>query len=403
MAGILDYLKPFWQQGTSPSFNPNSQTPETSTGLLNNLPNIFMSPDYASAGILDADTQKKLEQSATKRGLTLGLVDFLTTPRTMKAGSILPYIGKAYGTGMSAASDIFEKGVAQDYRQQILGNKGFFGQSLEGSAFNILSKGSGDSEEAKQIRGTPEYALAWRKVNEPKYTSQIVTDEFGNQKFVPVQIPQQKLPESIKPPLSFINGETVELNEQNLNQPITATTNNQINAELNQSQSNLIKSGLTLQPTEAKEYKDQIKQVELLDKTLNALEADINTNGMQLFALGGKGGYQKQLYEDALTQIRLMAELGVLNKEDLPRIQAQLPDPSAFSTWLAGGGSPSKMLGAMRGLRTTGKIRADLAKEKLGIKEASKELSAEELQAYEWANANPDDPRSKQILQQLGK
>jgi hypothetical protein len=67
----------------------------------------------------------------------------------------------------------------------------------------------------------------------------------------------------------------------------------------------------------------------------------VRSQVMQIGGLGEVGAAQEVVYEDLLTKIRLAAELGVLNKEDLPRIQAQLGSPTALSTYIKGLGGPS--------------------------------------------------------------
>ena len=76
---------------------------------------------------------------------------------------------------------------------------------------------------------------------------------------------------------------------------------------------------------------------------------DLNLNEQpQLFGLGEKGSYQASLYENALTQIRIAAELGVLNIQDLPRLMKSLPNPTDLSSYIKGGGSSSAVLGALK-------------------------------------------------------
>lgn len=113
MAGILDYLNPFQTGG----YDPNQQT--NTTGI--NLPNVFMTPDLYSAGLLsDQNLQNQLQQQATKTGGILSLVDFATRPRNLRAGSIIPYIGEAYKTGFGGAQNIYGTGLNQLARQQLL-------------------------------------------------------------------------------------------------------------------------------------------------------------------------------------------------------------------------------------------------------------------------------------------
>ena len=63
---------------------------------------------------------------------------------------------------------------------------------------------------------------------------------------------------------------------------------------------------------------------------LNKMENMVREQGMQIGGAGQKGASQEAVYEDLLTKLRLASELGVLNKEDLPRLQAQLGSPTAL-------------------------------------------------------------------------
>lgn len=132
---LLDYL--FGNTYQTPGFNPNAPTMSANvTGMENvgkatggGLPNIFMTPNLAEAGLLGTDaTQAKalqdaLQSQATKAGLLSAGVSFLTQPRTLGAGSALPYLGRAYQQGMQSAGDIYGTGLTQLTRQQALGQK----------------------------------------------------------------------------------------------------------------------------------------------------------------------------------------------------------------------------------------------------------------------------------------
>jgi hypothetical protein len=72
---------------------------------------------------------------------------------------------------------------------------------------------------------------------------------------------------------------------------------------------------------------------------------------MQLGGVGEQAAAQEVVYEDLLTKIRIAADLGVLNKEDLPRIQAQLGSPTALSTFFKGLGGPSAFYSQIGELR----------------------------------------------------
>ena len=123
--GILDYLNPFWEQYQTPGINPNA----TVTGTSSKLPNLFMTPNLAEAGLLGTDSeqaqsiQDALQNQATKAGLLSAGISFLTQPRNLQAGSALPYLGRAYQQGMASAGDIYGTGLNQLARQQAFGQK----------------------------------------------------------------------------------------------------------------------------------------------------------------------------------------------------------------------------------------------------------------------------------------
>ena len=63
-------------------------------------------------GILNQDQLNQLSDQATKRGITMGLLDFITTPKTGNFGSITPYIGKAVGSGLQSYQGGLDAGLA---------------------------------------------------------------------------------------------------------------------------------------------------------------------------------------------------------------------------------------------------------------------------------------------------
>jgi len=124
--GILDTI--FGTSYQTPGINQDASTP-LPTPLGRKLPNVFMTPNLAEAGLLGADdaqalaVQNALQQQATKAGLLSAGVSFLTQPRNLQAGSALPYLGRAYQQGMASAGDIYGTGLTQLARQQAFGQK----------------------------------------------------------------------------------------------------------------------------------------------------------------------------------------------------------------------------------------------------------------------------------------
>lgn len=225
------------------------------------------------------------------------------------------------------------------YEQFLSQKGGLYGSSVEGVSYNILLRGSGNTPEAKAVRASAPYAIAYREVFAPKVVVQTVQDPVtGVTKQVPVQIQQAPPPSNILPPI-YGSGVTEKPTQTAATTTVPADTGGNVTS---------VPSALTQQ--QATEYKQKIDQATLLSQTINALKDDINQNGMQLFGLGERGAYQASLYEDALTQIRIAAELGVLNKEDLPRLMKALPNPTDLASYIKGGGSSSAVMGAFKAI-----------------------------------------------------
>ena len=88
-------------------------------GFFDNLPNIFMTPDFSQTGILTTDQQKDLRNQATKAGLLGSALTYFATPQTENYGSIVPYLAKAGLGGMGAAQDVYGSGLTNLYRQRL--------------------------------------------------------------------------------------------------------------------------------------------------------------------------------------------------------------------------------------------------------------------------------------------
>ena len=156
--GILDYF--FGDTYRTPGFNPDVPTMSANvTGMQNTqqgqdsgtfLPNIFMTPNLAEAGLLgtgDEATklQNALQSQANKAGLLSAGVSFLTQPRNLRAGSALPYLGRAYQQGMQSAGDIYGTGLRQYATQQAFGQKEKLQQIDAGNKVLLIDPRTGET------------------------------------------------------------------------------------------------------------------------------------------------------------------------------------------------------------------------------------------------------------------
>jgi hypothetical protein len=368
--------------------------------LLDNLPNIFptQEPDYLK-GLL-GDKYANLQNQATKSGLINAALTYLTLPKNQNLGT--PNIlARTFLGGMQGAQGVYDtkaknlveglnvaktskqlemEGMTEldkliynraklaevdptspylgTYDSAIAQKAGLYGNSVEGVSYNTLLKGNDGSAEAEARRRTPAYAVAYREAFAPKTVMQTVQDPItGVTKQVPVRVEQAPPPPNILPPI-YGSGATEKTTTA------AATTNAPTGTG-----GNVTSAPTALTPQQATTYKEKVDQSMLLSSTIQALKDDINKNGMQFFGLGFKGSKQASLYEDALTQIRIAAELGVLNKEDLPRLMKALPNPTDLSSYIKGGGTPSAVMGAFEAIEDRNKRQIEFYNNKLNPKQ----------------------------------
>ena len=128
-------------------------------GLFDNLPNIFMTPDFAQTGILTDEQQKGLRNQATKAGLLGSALTYFATPQTGNYGSIVPYLAKAGLGGMGAAQDVYGSGLTNLYRQRLSSGRDDPFGNIDITKFTPESiqafQESGNKDYSK-LRATPE-------------------------------------------------------------------------------------------------------------------------------------------------------------------------------------------------------------------------------------------------------
>jgi hypothetical protein len=370
--------------------------------LFDELPNVFLTqkPEYLQ-GLLGAEKYKQLEQQSNISGLLNTFVNFVAQPKNQGYGSIIPYAAKSYLAGTSGAQGVYDtktknvldalniakttKQIEMEgmteldklvfnrkklqetdpnspylnvYDQAISQKGGLYGSSVEGVSYNTLLRGAGDSDAAKAFRQTPQYALAYRDTFAPKTVTQTIQDPVtGVTRQVPVQIQPAAPPKSILPPEYAYDGTNKTAATA---APPTAGTGG-----------NVTSTPTALTPDLYKKYDDKVNNGNLFNTSLEALKADIRQNGLQIGGLGTAGARQQALYEDSLTKLRIGDELGVLNKEDLPRLQKKLPPPDEIKTLIKGGFTSDALLGAIEAVQQsnnagiqyyTGKINPTQAK-----------------------------------------
>lgn len=240
---------------------------------------------------------------------------------------------------------------------------GAFGGGVQGSAYDILL-----TEEPS----TAKYALAWRILNQPVPVEKVQPD--GSIRTVyeqPVPLPSSfpkpsytgRLPvAAARPPAAVSTQPTTTpaavqrvtpSDGQVVTQPSVAArpvaqapaADGPVAAPL---PAGAKAAPMAARPEEFSKNRGEIVAAVDFVAALKKMEKMVRDEGMQLGGIGEKAAGQSAVYEDLLTKARLAAQLGVLNKEDLPRLQAQLSDPTALSTYIKGLGGPDAFFAQIR-------------------------------------------------------
>lgn len=238
---------------------------------------------------------------------------------------------------------------------------GTFGGGLQAKAYDIILDGVSNGK-----TNTAEYALAFRELSKPVPTEQVQPD--GSIRIVytqpaplPASIPKPtfsgKIPAVTKPatvvPSAAQAAPTpapVTARAQTPSAaPVVSPTEGATAVPL---PAGVKSTPMAARPEEISKSRESINAGVDFVAALNKMENMVREQGMQLGGMGQKGASQSAIYEDLLTKARLAAQLGVLNKEDLPRLQAQLSDPTALSTYIRGLGGPAAFYAQIGELRS---------------------------------------------------
>jgi hypothetical protein len=229
---------------------------------------------------------------------------------------------------------------------QVAETPGTFGGGLQAKAYDIILDGVSSGK-----TNTAEYALAFRELSKPVPTERVRADGsievvYTQPAPLPASIPKPTFRGNIPSPTKPVA--VVPSTGQAAPAPVTARATAPAPVVSPASGATAVPPPAGVKASPMAASKEEITSTR---KAVNAgvdfvaaldkLENMVRTQGMTIGGLGEVGAAQEVVYEDLLTKIRLAAELGVLNKEDLPRIQAQLGSPTALSTYIKGLGGPS--------------------------------------------------------------
>lgn len=155
--------------------------------------------------------------------------------------------------------------------------------------------------------------------------------------------------------------------------------------------------GTALTPEDAKNIKDGKENLDAIKQGIAKVKDIRNQSGYEVFNTdNAKLG--KQLATDLTLRIKNMAQLGQISASDAVILQNMVPeDPTSLR-------DPTPLFDQLEKMADAS--FENKLKSRLETRENPAQAQApndEDKQAMEWAQANPQDPRSKAILEKLGQ
>jgi len=235
------------------------------------------------------------------------------------------------------------------------GYEGAFGSSLQGNAYDTL---------LTKDENSPEYALAYRILSQPVPVEKLQAD--GSTKTVyeqPAPLPGSFARPTYKGKLPAApaagaapSGAQIPAGgamPSGAQAPAQAAPGGPIEAQPGSFPGAGGKSSPFApsvgQVTEAR------KQALVIDKlmgSLDALEKNVQQNGMQIGGMGALGATQEALFQDSILQLKELQNLGVLQGRDEAILIQQLSNPTSLMTYIKGLGGPDYFFAKVKELKS---------------------------------------------------
>ena len=215
--------------------------------------------------------------------------------------------------------------------------EGAFGGGVTGGAYDILLNARVDS---------PEYALAYREANKPILQDVVQPDGSVRQVFVnPAPLPSTFPKPTFKgrvaaaevAPQAAQPGAIVSAAPAAAAVVPAAPATVAAAPQEAGIQPGTKSTPYAPTPEQVGKAKAQIGTAVKLYSAVDALEKDIDKNGLQTFGLGEAGGRQSALFIDTMMQLKELQNLGVLQGRDEVLLLQELADPTSFMSLLKGG------------------------------------------------------------------
>lgn len=417
---------------------------DTGTGLGNLFGGMNIFGASIPTGILDPAQEEKLRNQALISGVLGTAANYLAQPKNLNAGSALPYLAKAYAGGMGASQGTVNTALDNLYRQQLLAGRNDPFGTIDISKFTPESisefqrtKQYGVLKPITQERGTnignidptkftPESLALYQQSGNLGDLKQISPMEKGESPFGKINTSDftpkslaafqksgnfedlKPKPDAIKATQDYeaaqqdVNGNWIFVPKRpglpikDLSGNIVAGAQLKPKAEKAATESQAKAATFFSQMANASDELRKLQQ-EGFNPASPVSQTAVSVAGTPLRVLSGQQAQRARQAQQQWTESFLRIKTGAAATEGEVKRNIETFFPSLGET------DPQIIAQKERARAQAEQDVLRMTKEGGGsVAQKPKELSGQDKQALDWANANPTDPRAAQIKQRLG-
>jgi hypothetical protein len=404
--------------------------------------NIFGTP--IPTGILDPQQEEKLRNQALVSGIIGTAANYLAQPKNLNTGSALPYLAKAYVGGMGSSQGTVDTALNNLYRQQLLaGRNDPFGTvdiskftpesisefqktkdygvlkpvsqargtnigNIDPTKFTTESlaayQQSGNLGDLKQISAMEKGESPFGKINTSDYTPKSLATFQKSGNYADLQPKQEtiKATQNYEAAQQDVNGNWIFVPKvpglpiKDISGNIVTNPQIKPKAEKAATESQAKAATFFSQMTSATDELKKLQQ-EGFDPSSTVSQAAVSLAGTPLRVLAGPQAQRARQIQEQWTESFLRIKTGAAATKDEIRKNTETFFPRIGET------DPTIIAQKERARAQAEQDVLRMTKEGGGqVAPKAKELSAQDKQALDWANANATDPRAAQIKQRLG-
>ena len=417
---------------------------DTGTGLGNLFGGMNVFGAAIPTGILAPDQEEKLRNQALISGVLGSAANYLAQPKNLGAGSALPYLAKAYVGGMGASQGAVDTTLNNLFRQQLAaGRNDPFGNidiskftpesisefqktrdygvlrpisqargtnigNIDPTKFTPESlavyQESGNLGDLKQISAMEKGESPFGKINTSDYTPKSLAafQKSGNYADLQPKESAIKATQDYEAAQQDVNGNWIFVPKRpglpikDLSGNIVAGAQLKPKAEKAATESQAKAATFFSQMTNASDELRKLQQ-EGFDPSSPLSQTAVNLAGTPLRGIAGQQAQRARQIQEQCAESFLRIKTGAAATKDEVRKNIETFFPRFGET------DPQIIAQKERARAQAEQDVLRMTKEGGGSVAAKpKELSGQDKQALDWANANPTDPRSAQIKQRLG-